>query len=1141
MDQFEELFRFAALRDGASGSEGLRQQNESIQFVNLLLEIATQAERPVHVVLTMRTDFIGDCDQFDGLARAINDGQFLVPRLSWRQMEQAIVGPLQLPGFETEIERSVVDHMLNAASQERDALPLVQHALLRMWLSARQAPDSSSTTRISEADHYQSIGGLAKALDQHATSLYEQFQGDQGRVAQHLFLCLADRGHQGQLTRRVTTVQEVAGVSNATTDEVIHVIKVFSQPGVHFLVSTPPGDLTPDTRIDISHESLLRQWILLRTWLDEEEQSARVFERLSETSQLWKASKAGLYHSPDLDIALTWRDTRSPTNAWAVRYGGELDSCIEFIEASQRAEAERARTERARVEERLDAANELAKTQNSRARVLRRFLIAVSTAAVISISLFVWAVVSQVKSSAAALLAEQRETEARDERSRAQTLAAERHEQLQIANHNLGLALLERAVDYRNEGKYAHGFLAAGRACGFDGRNSSYPQLLKNDVTNRRQRFSFIQAQTLARECFRLAHWPLMSIGTAKTKNTGIDVDQTLSCLAYESGEDAISIIRIADRTQLISIRGYDDSNVLGLNFSADDSELASLHSDKKLRIWKLPLNWAHTHRTETMHVTRPEIAIPLSGEAYEVAYSSNKNYFATTGSGENAGVWDVESRSKRFDYSVPNDAVFTVTFGPENSRVFIGTRNGYLQAYDLPDGKRITRILAHDGFIWSLAVHPDGKKLASAGGDGKIQVWDIDELLTQKTPISKQLPRIDQTVYCVRFSPDGNVLSSGGWDGVVRSWDTHSWQPIANFDAQSGQISNLEYTSISGKPVLVAMTAGEIVAYKHPEQSSTPEVTLHRNSVVAIAAHPSGQVLASGGLDKEIVTFETQRREVKVLARMNHPITCLTYGPQGSHLYAATSEGEVTGIDSDTGEQTFAQGVSGFVHDIDISRTGLCAAVSAESGDIAIWDVESGEEIKVLKAHSREALSARFSPSGGRVVSTGLDGRLCIFDTSNWGKIYDKVIFADNQSCRCVTSTDGQDVIAVCESGEIAVLNIETLALERMQCGVEFGKGIAITSSGGLIAFPSHRARGDTHVQIWDLREQRFVAMMPAQYDYPYGIAFLHNDQLLAYPGKDGSIGFISATETPSIDAQHLQFSFDGLDITFRPDRAKE
>src|ERR1700687_2790337 len=55
VDQFEEFFRFRRSRQIENS------RDEAVAFVKLLLEAASQDEIPIYVVLTMRSDFIGDC------------------------------------------------------------------------------------------------------------------------------------------------------------------------------------------------------------------------------------------------------------------------------------------------------------------------------------------------------------------------------------------------------------------------------------------------------------------------------------------------------------------------------------------------------------------------------------------------------------------------------------------------------------------------------------------------------------------------------------------------------------------------------------------------------------------------------------------------------------------------------------------------------------------------------------------------------------------------------------------------------------------------------------------------------------------------------------------------------------------------
>ncbi len=89
VDQFEEIFRFGSFNDSPDPAEDPDEREgrraEAVDFVSMLLELTRRAELPVYVVLTMRSDFLGDCDVFPGLPEAMNRSQYLVPRLTHAQ------------------------------------------------------------------------------------------------------------------------------------------------------------------------------------------------------------------------------------------------------------------------------------------------------------------------------------------------------------------------------------------------------------------------------------------------------------------------------------------------------------------------------------------------------------------------------------------------------------------------------------------------------------------------------------------------------------------------------------------------------------------------------------------------------------------------------------------------------------------------------------------------------------------------------------------------------------------------------------------------------------------------------------------------------------------------------------------------
>src|SRR5204862_6431742 len=123
VDQFEELFRFRRSRQVESSRE------EAVAFVKLLLEATQQAKVPIYVVLTMRSDFIGDCMDYPGLPEAVNAGLDLVGRMSRDALRSVMTGPVAVGGGT--IEARLVTRVLNDLGDDHDQLPLVQHALMR--------------------------------------------------------------------------------------------------------------------------------------------------------------------------------------------------------------------------------------------------------------------------------------------------------------------------------------------------------------------------------------------------------------------------------------------------------------------------------------------------------------------------------------------------------------------------------------------------------------------------------------------------------------------------------------------------------------------------------------------------------------------------------------------------------------------------------------------------------------------------------------------------------------------------------------------------------------------------------------------------------------------------------------------------
>jgi hypothetical protein len=347
VDQFEELFRYRHLGASFQKENAYSVSAEATAFVNLLLEVREQTHCPIYVVLTMRSDFLGDCAQFPGLPEAINAGQYLVPRLTRDERRAAISGPVGVGG--AEIAPVLLTRLVNDVGDNPDQLSILQHALNRAWACWQQDGDGE---RALDLTYYDAIGTMAHALDQHAENAYAELGGErQQHLCAKLFKALTDKATDPRGVRRPTTLATLCALAVATAAEVTEVIDVFRAPSRSFVMPPAGEALHPETVIDISHESLMRVWERLQAWADEEAQSARLYRRLAETAMLHAAGRASLWRDPDLQLALDWQAKEQPTPVWAARYHEGFEPAMRFLQASVMRRDEEAREQEAQRQE----------------------------------------------------------------------------------------------------------------------------------------------------------------------------------------------------------------------------------------------------------------------------------------------------------------------------------------------------------------------------------------------------------------------------------------------------------------------------------------------------------------------------------------------------------------------------------------------------------------------------------------------------------------------------------------------------------------------------------------------------------------------------------------------------------------------
>ena len=346
VDQFEEIFRY-------------RQQNpdEADRFIQLLLRSSAE-DLPIHVVMTMRSDFLGHCVAFFGLPEAINGGLYLTPRLGPEQLKSVIASPLGLVGGS--IDPVLVTRLVNGLRGE-DELPVLQHALLRMWNRAkeqgRRRIEAEDFEKVCKApDDAPGEPSLVYAIDRHAEELCQALTPEMQAAARQIFPALVERQGASDVRRPQTFGELLTLVCEGHELQATAVIEAFRGPGAGFLLPPPELPLEVARVVDVSHEALIRQWRRLQDWLAEDEADAQELREWRQRA-LRQQTGGGWLDGKDCERAGRWQERLArcgDARSWALRYvsAEEWQAVSSYIDASRRCLEEEAE-ERERLQQQL--------------------------------------------------------------------------------------------------------------------------------------------------------------------------------------------------------------------------------------------------------------------------------------------------------------------------------------------------------------------------------------------------------------------------------------------------------------------------------------------------------------------------------------------------------------------------------------------------------------------------------------------------------------------------------------------------------------------------------------------------------------------------------------------------------------------
>jgi eukaryotic-like serine/threonine-protein kinase len=427
--------------------------------------------------------------------------------------------------------------------------------------------------------------------------------------------------------------------------------------------------------------------------------------------------------------------------------------------------------------------------------------------------------------------------------------------------------------------------------------------------------------------------------------------------------------------------------------------------------------------------------------------------------------------------------------------------------------------VLRDETEVDCVAFSPHGERLASAGEDGKIKVWN-----SGKGALVQTLPNAHtNSVVAVAFHPDGRHLASAGADGQVKVWDLtigrevfhDSCDPFRKF----GSAHTVAFSSPDGRQ-LAAGKDGAVRVWDWETRQLLHTFPGHDHHSISVAFSRDGRRLATGSWRDgprlwDLTTEGTDGPPLLTLSGYRAPISALAFSPDGLRLATASLDRSVKVWDTTTGELLHTFSHSGTVLCVAFSPDGLRLASAGEDKTVHIWDATPGHEdreVLGLRGHTDLCGCVAFSPDGLRLASASADRTIRIWDATplreDEGK--ESLIFtqhSDDEIRSVAFSPDGRWIAS---AGQSALVKVWDAATGRPS--LEFNGntliifGLAWQPDGQRIAAAGSDGRQQT-VKVWDVRNPRQPAFaLPPGQEY-FAVAFSPDGKYLVTGRLNGDV----------------------------------